>query len=239
METLTKFVFGTVVCDGCAKRVDSNQGDGLVDVDALVDYYLGNFLEWRRIGDGDEKWYCPQCARDKAHRKCPGEGRVIREKTALYGLKCDLCGRGFEDLEGHSCWEDESAAKSEARYDGWEEIGGKWYCPDCHRMCPVLEDTTPDDNWEEKYCSGCQFKDDCTEYVPREIPTVSAECLYAVVHPDKGWVKCPWLKASDDKEWKCVLPEGSECPRVQYWRQTGRAKQENFNEDVRRECGLQ
>ena len=61
------FNFATVVCDGCAKRVDSECDDErLFDQDDLVEWVLSERLDWRQIDmEDDEKWFCPECAKNQ------------------------------------------------------------------------------------------------------------------------------------------------------------------------------
>ena len=175
MITLRTFNFATVVCDGCARRLDSNfDGERLYDYDELIEWKLED-LDWQKVNeDDDDKWLCPDCAKDELHRKHPGEGRIIVEPEPLVGLECDLCGKTFENFEGYSCWTEESVTHEMARDDEWMEIDGKWYCPDCYCTCPGMQDEN-EPNWEDKYCSKCPYKDDCNEVVPLDIPRCSGQ----------------------------------------------------------------
>lgn len=246
MRTLQTYNFATVVCDGCARRIDSNfDGERLYDYDELIEWKLED-LDWQKVDENDDdKWLCPDCAKDKAHRKHPGEGRTILEKTPLFGLKCDLCGRTFEDLGGFTCWEDESAVCEFAHDNEWMEIGGKWYCPDCYCTCPAIEDDEMDWNEAEKrYCAKCPYEKDCNEVVPLDEPKCSPECN-CVFKDEKGhWCRCPHYKSSEDRfrgvEMRCwlIADGGAECPRVAYWRDKGKPEQEAKNAKVLEECHL-
>ena len=243
MQMLQTHNFATVVCDGCARRIDSHfDGERLYDYDELVDYKLDD-LDWQKVDENDDnKWLCPDCAKNEAHRKHPGEGRIIVEPEPLFGIKCDLCGKTFEDFEGYSCWEDDGFAEENARDNEWVDIGDKWYCPDCYRTCDAMEDED-EENWKEKYCSKCPYKDDCNEVVPLDHPRCSDECKYAFKGDDGNWKRCPHYKTCDGKTYhpdECCLIDngGDECPRVAYWRDKGKAEQEAKNAKVLEECHL-
>ena len=245
MRTLQTLNFATVVCDGCARRLDSTENDErLYDYDELVDCKLEDW-GWERVNDkDDEKWLCPECVKDKEHRKHPGEGRIIVEKTPQFGLKCDLCGKTFESFEGYFCWEDEGCTEEHARDDDWMEIGGKWYCPDCYCTCAAMEDEDMDwDEAEKKYCHKCPYEKDCREAVPLDKPKCSDECKYAFKGEDGNWEMCPHYKTCDGKTYypdECCLVDngGDECPRVAHWRDKGKAEQEAKNAKARKECYL-
>jgi len=51
----------------------------------------------------------------------------------FYGIKCDRCGKLFEDGE-HSFWCDESSAIENSSDSDWSEKNGKHYCPNCHEV---------------------------------------------------------------------------------------------------------
>lgn len=217
MEELRKFEFGTIVCDGCARRIDSNVNEEvLYDVEDLLGGEL-EYREWEEQSDG--KWYCPECAKDPKHRIHPGEGRIIVDRMTLSGLRCDCCGHEFENYEGFSCWEDFSDTEDKARDDGWNDVDGKMLCPDCWKTCAAIEDVE-EDNYEEVYCSKCPYKDDCNEIVPSDGPTPSDRCRYACRNGDGKWEKCPHLShlAEGIKTIHgCNLPKGEKCPHVLQW----------------------
>lgn len=244
MQTISTFDFATVVCDGCACRVDSQSANDerLHDYDELVDYKLDN-MGWEQVDENnDEKWLCPLCVKDKAHRSHPGEGRIIVEKVPTFGLRCDLCGKTFENYEGYSFWPEESIAHEMARNDEWMEVGDKFLCPDCYQTCDAMEDEE-EENYKEKYCSKCPYEHDCNEVVPRDRPECSSDCKYAYKGEDGNWKRCPFLETSDGKPYrpdKCCLEAngGKECTRVAYWRDKGKAEQEAENAKARKECNL-
>lgn len=51
----------------------------------------------------------------------------------FYGLKCDRCGELYTDGE-HSFWNDESNVIENSYESDWNELKGKYYCPDCHEV---------------------------------------------------------------------------------------------------------
>lgn len=229
MKTIIPFDFATVVCDGCACRIDSNSEGGILrNYEDLIDWKLED-SEWQRVqGGNDEKWYCPLCAKDPSHRTHPGEGRVIVETTPLYGLKCDHCGREWEDTDigGTSC-EDFNATTENARGDDWQEIGGKWYCPDCYQTCKAMVDENDGvENWEEVYCSKCKYKDDCNEVEPRAIPCANL---------DECNSDCPY-RSGTRFNMTCTAPADAKCPRIEEWKNEGIAKQEADNAAALSKC---
>lgn len=212
MEVLRQFDFATVICDGCARRVDSHVDDEWMrDYDELIECYLPD-NGWEPQDKDEEKWLCPECIKDKSHRKHPGEGRVIIEPTTLSGMHCDLCGKHFENYDGYSFWEEYWSTKEFAREEDWVEIGGKFYCPDCYKHCPAIEDEE-EENYEEVYCKKCPYEDDCSEYWPREKPEPSEECTYAQKNEKGNWHKCKHYVQEGCKS-ICNIPDGEKCPRV-------------------------
>lgn len=223
MERLQQFDFATIICDGCARRVDSLVNDEVLkDYADLVECHLPDD-GWEQQGNDDDKWLCPECVKDESHRKYPGEGRVIIEPTTLSGLCCDLCGKHFENYEGYSCWEDVADTQNMARDDNWVEIDGKFYCPDCYQTCGAIADEE-EEHYEEAYCSKCPYKDDCGEYWPREKPECSSDCLTAYKDESGNWCRCPHYKTTVITPYQtrreCLLEEenkGGKCPRVAQW----------------------
>ena len=227
MKTVNKFCFATIVCDGCAGRVDSTIDDEFMyDYDDLTGWVL-EWHDWQHVKD--DKWYCPACAKDPGHRTYPGEGREIVEVEPLFGLKCDHCGREWEDTTiGYAAFEDFGDAEVHANDDGWQEIEGKWYCPDCYQTCKAMSDESDGvENWEEVYCSKCKYKDDCNEIEPRDIP-----------YPDHAECNrdCPYRDATAAFI-RCKASAGAKCPRVEEWKNEGIAKQEAANAKALEECG--
>lgn len=215
MEELRKFEFGTIVCDGCARRIDSSVNDEvLYDVEDLLGGELKEH-EWEEQSDG--KWFCPECAKDPKHRTHPGEGRIIVDRMTLSGLRCDCCGHKFENYEGFSCWEDFSDTKEYAREDDWNDVGDKILCPDCWKTCAAIEDEE-EDNYEEVYCSKCPHKDDCNEAEVRSMPEASNNCTYAFKSEDGKWHRCPhFAEVIKNLKSVCNLPKGEKCPRILQW----------------------
>lgn len=235
MKTVIPFDFATVVCDGCACREDSRtiNDEILTDYESLMDWKLED-CDWERVEEGkDEKWYCPLCAKDPSHRSHPGEGRVIVETEPLYGLRCDHCGREWEDFtEGYTSFEDPSDTAMHAQEDDWMEIGGKWYCPDCWKTCAAMSSENDEvENWEAVFCSKCEFKHNCREAEPRAIP-----------RPDRDECpsSCPYLKGPTHKgvmiPMRCEAPADAKCPRVEEWKNEGIAKQEADNAAALAKC---
>ena len=221
MEELHKFDFGTIVCDGCGCRIDSHFDDErLHDISDLLECELDDH-GW--VEHEKDRWYCPGCAKDPARRIHPGEGRIISEKETLSGLRCDHCGKEFEDCDGFSMWEDGGYVAERASDEDWRELGGKMLCPDCRRTCDAMDNIgDEDEDWEKKYCSQCPHKDDCNEEVEREIPEVSLACESAVRTVDENskvhYERCPYLEARQQPlREKCNLPKGKKCPRVEAW----------------------
>lgn len=240
MTTLKTFRFGTVVCDGCAKRFDSHDASDefLRDVDDLREYCLED-AGWVDKDYANDKWLCPTCAQNGCHPH-PGEGRIIVENVPLFGVACDKCGKGFENYEGFSFWDYTSYAKEEAREDGWVDVGGQFLCPDCYRTCDAIEHEEVE-NYEEVYCSKCPYKDDCDEVVPNDVPEESDQCNYASRNENGTWVRCQYLKTSPISERygrQCLLPKGEKCPRVVEWETKGKAEIKAKNAKVRKECHL-
>lgn len=52
-------------------------------------------------------------------------------------IVCDSCGKRYKDGNGMVCYlgdMDGSGIEMEALDSGWERIGNKHYCPDCHSI---------------------------------------------------------------------------------------------------------
>ena len=216
MEDKDKFVFVTVVCDGCASRVDSNH---TVEKDCrlrnegdLLDYLTYN-EGWKAVDEAHDKYLCKECAENPANRKHPGEGRIIREEDELYGVRCDLCGKLFidEDDTGGSHFIDRGDAIDEARGAyGWTTIrigekDEKDYCPDCWHMCKELEEDLEGDCKDCPNYSWCEGEGE----IPNKRPFVSFEC------PGN----CPYFESTRSNHAKCNLPEeeAAKCPRLTKW----------------------
>lgn len=230
MKTILPFNFATVICDGCGSRVDSNDvsQDILRDYDDLIGCVLED-CDWERVEDGnDEKWYCPLCAKDPSHRQHPGGGRVIVETAPLYGLKCDHCGREWEDTtEGYTSFRDFSDTLENACNDDWREIDGKWYCPDCYQTCKAMsEEGDGVENWEEVFCSKCRYRDYCNEIEPRYIPCANL---------DECNTDCPY-RSGTRFNMTCTATSDAKCPRVEGWKNEGIAKQEAVNASALSKC---
>lgn len=230
MKTIIPFDFATVICDGCACRIDSNsEGDILREYEDLIDWKLED-SDWARVEAGnDEKWYCPLCAKDPSHRTHPGEGRIIVETEPLFGLKCDNCGRQWEDTDiGGTSFEDFNATTENARDNDWQVIGGKWYCPDCYQTCKAIsEEGEGAVNVEEVFCSKCcQYKDDCKEIEPRSIPCANL---------DECNTDCPY-RSGTHFNMTCTAHADAKCPRVEEWKNEGMAKQEAVNAAALAKC---
>lgn len=137
MQTLKTFKWGTIVCDGCAHRIDSgidiDSTGVIIDTDELVEITLPS-RGWKQVKETDPtKWLCPSCQENDQHRKFPNEGRVIEENIPLYGVMCDRCGAEWVDVydTGASHFTNPDHAEEEALNDGWADISGKIYCPHC------------------------------------------------------------------------------------------------------------
>lgn len=229
MRKLQTFDFATVVCDGCACRVDSTIGnERLIDYEALIDWKL-EYSDWKRVKEGDdEKWFCPNCGKDPSKRIHPGEGRVIIESEPLFGLKCDHCGRQWQDVDsGCTSYADFNDTTGKAQDDGWQEIDGKWYCPGCWKTCRAMsEDGDKVEAWAEVFCSECKYKDDCNEIEPRDVPYPNQDECPSTCQHRRGTDVC----------FLCDALKGTQCPRVQEWEKEGRAKQEAENAAVLAKC---
>lgn len=237
MEELRKFVFGTVVCDGCGYRVDSQSAntERIHDIDDLLEWKLED-MGW--VEKSEDKWLCPNCVAHLENHKHSGEGRVIAEKMTVSGLRCDHCGKSFENYEGYSVWEDFSDTKEHARDDDWYDIDGRWLCPDCYRTCDaMLNENFEVEDWEERYCAKCPHKDNCDEVVEREVPAVSIECK-SIEHMDdslrSSYKPCLFYSANPVKglNGRCNLPNGQKCPRVAAW-EKDKEKVKRNNEGIR------
>ncbi len=63
------------------------------------------------------------------------------EKVEMYQAVCDRCGKSYYDeFNGFVAWSDESTARNAATENGWSEMNGKLYCPDCMEYDEELED---------------------------------------------------------------------------------------------------
>lgn len=59
----------------------------------------------------------------------------------MYQCVCDGCGKAYvDDFNGFVAWSDKITAREAAIEDGWQEIDGKHYCPDCYEYDEELDD---------------------------------------------------------------------------------------------------
>lgn len=214
MQTIIPFSFATVVCDGCACRVDSNisveRDARLRDEGELLEYLMEE-RGWTEVDAAHDKYLCGACSKNPGNRKHQCEGRIIREEDELYGVCCDLCGRGFidDDDSGGSHFLDQGDAIDIARGSyGWATIGQgtdneKDYCPDCWHRCRELEEDLEGDcetcpNWE-----WCRGEGD----LPNERPHIRYETCYIDGKP------CKFYKGPRENA-ECTLPKGEKCLRL-------------------------
>lgn len=244
MQTITTFDFATVVCDGCGHKADTHSFDDAVmrSYEDFIDWYLED-SGWERVNeDNDDKWFCPVCAKDPSKRTNPGHGSCTAKTIPLYGLRCDNCGKEWEDSsEGWTSCEKPSSVEEYAWNEEWNKLGGRWYCDDCLRTCDPMQDWNEEEDWEEKYCSKCEYKGDCHEKVPRETPRASNECKTAIHDRASGtWNKCPHLSKTQYGFWQCDIAQEpnckDRCPRVCDWRDKGRTEQEAANAAALAKC---
>ena len=60
-----------------------------------------------------------------------------------FGVECDNCGEVHEEsVTGFRIFVDECAATDGAYEDGWKEIDGNWYCPECIEKLFVYDEET-------------------------------------------------------------------------------------------------
>ena len=52
----------------------------------------------------------------------------------LYGCQCDRCGVLYEDYNSIALQSDRYEAFARASEDGWNDVGEKHYCPECHAI---------------------------------------------------------------------------------------------------------
>ena len=57
---------------------------------------------------------------------------MIKERRCYY-IECDKSGEVFEDEDEFSLFPDKDGLIEEAQENGWREIDGKWYSPQCFR----------------------------------------------------------------------------------------------------------
>lgn len=51
----------------------------------------------------------------------------------MYQCVCDGCGKShIDNFNGYVAWSDENYAAESAYENGWTNIDGKDYCPDCY-----------------------------------------------------------------------------------------------------------
>lgn len=214
MEVKQKFIFCTVVCDGCACRADSHvsvEYDNRLRDEADLLAYLVLDKGWTAVDKEHDKYLCEKCSEDKKHRKYPGEGRVIREADELYGVRCDLCGRIFvdDDDTGGEFFTDSGFAADKARGEyGWNTIpfgseNGKDYCPDCWHRCKILEEDPYGD------CEECPNWDWCLGEgdIPNDHPNIRGATCYV------NDARCKYYTGKRENA-KCTLPKGEKCLRL-------------------------
>lgn len=65
---------------------------------------------------------------------------MIKE-VIMYQPVCDGCGKGYvNEFLGDCAWVDSSSAMENCAEDGWQEIDGKLYCPDCVEYDEEIDD---------------------------------------------------------------------------------------------------
>lgn len=58
---------------------------------------------------------------------------MIKEiRQPLYMLYCDKCGVPYTNIEGRVAYISDKYLLEDAEFDGWADIDGKHYCPDCY-----------------------------------------------------------------------------------------------------------
>lgn len=69
----------------------------------------------------------------------------------MYQCVCDGCGKSYyDDFNGFVAWSDEITAQNAATENGWHEIDGRHYCPDCVEYDEELDDWVPKKRPEDK-----------------------------------------------------------------------------------------
>lgn len=65
-------------------------------------------------------------------------------KVDMYQCVCDRCGKTHvnENL-GYVAWADETYAADDAYENGWTNIDGKDYCPDCYQYDEETDEYIP------------------------------------------------------------------------------------------------
>lgn len=62
-------------------------------------------------------------------------------KVDMYQCVCDRCGKTYiDECEGIVAWADGNYASNAAYEDGWADIDGKDYCPDCYEYDEETDD---------------------------------------------------------------------------------------------------
>ena len=65
-------------------------------------------------------------------------------KVEMYQCVCDRCGKAFVDDNYNYCaWVDENYASEAANENGWTNIDGKDYCPDCYEYDEETDEYIP------------------------------------------------------------------------------------------------
>lgn len=63
------------------------------------------------------------------------------EKSVIYRLRCDGCGRLCGDLP--MTYQTRDALEQDAEMNNWRLINRKWYCPECYRVNPETDEYEP------------------------------------------------------------------------------------------------
>ena len=55
-------------------------------------------------------------------------------KTQVIEYLCDRCKKQFTNLDGYNLFPEKYDIYGAMLEEGWGEINGKWYCPDCIKI---------------------------------------------------------------------------------------------------------
>lgn len=65
-------------------------------------------------------------------------------KVDMYQCVCDGCAKSHvDDFNGYVAWSDETYAAEAAYENGWTNIDGKDYCPDCYEYDEETDEYKP------------------------------------------------------------------------------------------------